>query len=81
AENDPDNPVSHGQRYAERYEINMIRCIFCGYCEEACPVEAVVLGPWYELADSDRDAFIYTKDMLLLKPNEADPRKQVDAGE
>jgi formate hydrogenlyase subunit 6/NADH:ubiquinone oxidoreductase subunit I len=44
-------------------------------------VEAVVLGPWYELADSDRGDFIYTKDMLLLKPNEADPRKQVDAGE
>lgn len=78
AENDPDHPVSHGQRYAGRYEINMIRCIFCGYCEEACPVEAVVLGPTYELAATERGDFIYTKDMLLLAPNEPDPRKIAD---
>src|SRR6476469_8588855 len=24
------------EKYAARYEINMLRCIFCGYCEEAC---------------------------------------------
>ncbi len=78
AENDPDAPVSQGQRYAARYEINMIRCIFCGYCEEACPVEAVVLGPQYELAATERGDFIYTKPMLLLAPNEPDPRKVAD---
>ena len=34
AENDPEHPSSHGERYARRYEINMLRCIFCGMCEE-----------------------------------------------
>ena len=43
----------------------MIRCIFCGYCEEACPVDAIRLGPEYELADSERADFVYTKQMLL----------------
>src|SRR5207247_2106385 len=62
AENDPDHPVSHGERYAERYEINMLRCIFCGMCEEACPEDAIYLEKDYELSDYDRDAFIYTKD-------------------
>src|SRR5262249_1733898 len=33
AENTPDNRVSAGERYARIYEINMSRCIFCGYCE------------------------------------------------
>ena len=33
AENTPDNRVSPGERYARIYEINMSRCIFCGYCE------------------------------------------------
>src|SRR5687767_7697287 len=37
SDNDPAQPVSTGERYAAVYEINMIRCIFCGYCEEACP--------------------------------------------
>src|SRR5512136_3204479 len=66
AENDPDHPRSHGERYAERYEINMLRCIFCGMCEEACPEDAIWLEKEYELADYDRDAFIYTKDELLV---------------
>ena len=32
-ENTADNRVSPGERYARIYEINMSRCIFCGYCE------------------------------------------------
>ena len=66
AENDPNAPVSHGERYAERYEINMLRCIFCGMCEEACPEDAIYLEKDYELSDYTRDAFIYTKDELLV---------------
>ena len=27
----------------------MLRCIFCGYCEDACPTEAIVLEDRYEL--------------------------------
>jgi NADH-quinone oxidoreductase subunit I len=66
AENDPNDPKSHGERYASRYEINMLRCIFCGMCEEACPEDAIYLEKKYELADYNRDSFIYTKDELLV---------------
>ena len=51
AENTPDNQVSAGERYASVYEINMTRCIFCGYCEVACPFDAITMGNDYELAD------------------------------
>ena len=71
AENDPANPVSHGERYAERYEINMLRCIFCGMCEEACPEDAIWLEKNYELADYDRDNFIYTKAELVVPMEKA----------
>ncbi len=47
------------------YEINMLRCIFCGFCEDACPTEAIVLGDQYEISFTDRASSIYTKDMLL----------------
>ena len=57
-----------GERYAEVYEINLLRCIYCGYCEEACPVDAVVLREHYELADYDRDKYIATKGDLLVYP-------------
>jgi NADH-quinone oxidoreductase subunit I len=66
AENEPDNPRSHGERYAATYEINMLRCIFCGYCEDACPTNAIVLEHQYELSFYDRRASIYTKEMLLV---------------
>jgi len=65
AENTDENRHSPGERYAVRYEINMIRCIFCGYCQDACPTGAIVLRKNFELADYDREDFIYTKEMLL----------------
>jgi NADH-quinone oxidoreductase subunit I len=65
AENTDEQRFSPGERYAVRYEINMIRCIFCGYCQEACPTGAIVLEKNFELADTTRESFIYTKARLL----------------
>jgi NADH-quinone oxidoreductase subunit I len=64
--NTDERRFSPGERYASTYEINMLRCIFCGYCEDACPTEAIVLESQYELAFTDRDSSIYTKDMLIV---------------
>jgi len=50
------------------YEINMIRCIFCGYCEDACPTNAIVLEDNYDISGPTRQGMIYTKDMLLVDP-------------
>ncbi|MEZ5360448.1 MAG: NADH-quinone oxidoreductase subunit NuoI [Candidatus Zixiibacteriota bacterium] len=67
-----------GERFAKVYEINMIRCIFCGFCEEACPEEAIFLGHEFELADDDRDKFIYSKDdMLVEHPRKDKPYKKI----
>ncbi len=60
----------------------MLRCIYCGFCEDACPTEAIVLGDNYELSFTDRRQAIYTKDTLLEPVPTAEmltPRK-VDAG-
>jgi NADH-quinone oxidoreductase subunit I len=73
AENTEEQRFSPGERYAARYEINMLRCIFCGYCQEACPTGAIVLRKNFELADYEREDFIYTKEQLLEKhPGEAE---------
>jgi NADH-quinone oxidoreductase subunit I len=55
----------------------MLRCIFCGYCEDACPTEAIVLGDNYELSFTDRKDAIYTKEMLILPvPEDGKPTPQ-----
>ena len=56
---------SPGERYGRVYQINYLRCIFCGLCIEACPTRALTMTNFYELADNNRADLIYTKDQLL----------------
>jgi NADH-quinone oxidoreductase subunit I len=44
----------------------MLRCIFCGLCEEACPKDAVYLTQTFAPANYARKGFIYGKDDLLI---------------
>ena len=57
-----------GPRYASIYQIHKTRCIFCGMCEEACPVSAIFMGKDYELAVYSKDDFIWDKADLLVAP-------------
>lgn len=53
------------EKYAEVYEINMLRCIYCGLCEEACPKEAIFLTDRLVPSDMLRQNFIFGKDKLV----------------
>jgi NADH-quinone oxidoreductase subunit I len=56
---------SPGERFGRVYQINYLRCIFCGLCIEACPTRALTMTNFYELADHTRGALIFTKEQLL----------------
>jgi NADH-quinone oxidoreductase subunit I len=43
----------------------MLRCIFCGLCEEACPKEAIFLTDRLVPSDYVRTNFIFGKDKLV----------------
>lgn len=58
------------EKYAEKYEINMLRCIFCGLCEEACPKEAIFLTDRIVPTEFDRNDFIYDKEKLVEPLND-----------
>src|ERR1700684_2060086 len=78
AENTTENRVSAGERYAAVYEINLSRCIFCGYCEIACPLGAITMGHDYEMSDYTRSDLIFTKEMLLAEAIERTPLRSED---
>jgi NADH-quinone oxidoreductase subunit I len=69
-DNDPENPVSPGERYAKDYQINYLRCIMCGLCVEACPTRALTLTSAYEMSFETREEAILTKEQLLEAPPE-----------
>ncbi len=54
-----------GEKYPKVYKIDLLRCIFCGYCVEACPVEAIEMSDKYELANFKREDFNFDKERLL----------------
>jgi formate hydrogenlyase subunit 6/NADH:ubiquinone oxidoreductase subunit I len=63
------------------FEINMLRCIFCGFCQEVCPEEAIFLQKDYSLTGLSREQMIYNKESCSTwaAPNR-DPEMETEAG-
>jgi hydrogenase-4 component H len=45
--------TTHGER--QQLTLDYARCIMCGLCVAACPVDALVMTEEYEMAVSDRE--------------------------
>ena len=54
-----------GTRRTTRYDIDLFKCIYCGFCEEACPVDAIVETRLHEYHMENRGENIMNKDKLL----------------
>ena len=58
------------ERYPETFEINMLRCIYCGFCEDVCPEEAIVMSDEYDFNFRTRSEAIFDKSKLLIEMND-----------
>jgi NADH-quinone oxidoreductase subunit I len=68
AENTAEQRISAAERYAKVYNIDYNRCIFCGYCVEACPCDANTHGQGFEIAAYDTSALVWRKEQMLEAP-------------
>jgi NADH-quinone oxidoreductase subunit I len=53
------------EKRPKEFRINMLRCIFCGMCVEACPKDAIYMTKEFELADNTREKLQYNLEDLL----------------
>ena len=72
-----------GTRRTTRYDIDLTKFIFCGFCEESCPVDSIVETHIHEYHGEKRGDLYYTKDMLLAVgdryEDEIAKRREADA--
>jgi NADH-quinone oxidoreductase subunit I len=52
------------QRYASEFYIDITKCVFCGYCVEACPVNALAMTKMYEFSTHDKRTLLFDKNRL-----------------
>lgn len=62
AENYPQNKKSYFPA------VDYGRCVFCGFCVDACPFYALEMSPEYELSAYDRASLVYNPKMLAGPP-------------
>ena len=53
------------EKAPREFQIDMLRCIFCGLCQEVCPEEAIFLMKDYSLTGQSRAEMVYDKEKLL----------------
>jgi NADH-quinone oxidoreductase subunit I len=54
-----------GTRRTTRYDIDLTKCIYCGFCEESCPVDAIVETRFFEYHGEKRGDLVVNKEQLL----------------
>jgi len=62
---DETKPDANVEKAPDDFIIDMLRCIYCGYCEEVCPEEAIFLKNDFAIAGYSREELQFHKDKLL----------------
>ena len=71
AEESPDPSI---EKRPKQFNLNLLRCIFCGMCVEACPKDAISMSTDYELSNETREQ-LYFGISDLLEPEKSEDRR------
>ena len=52
-----------------KFKIDLLECIYCGYCVEACPLDAIRMDTGiFSVTDDNRESFVLELEELLTTP-------------
>ena len=52
------------EKFPQAFDIDMVRCIYCGLCEEVCPEQAIFLQKQYAITGLSRAEMVHDKEKL-----------------
>jgi NADH-quinone oxidoreductase subunit I len=54
------------EKMPKRFDIDLLECVFCGACVEACPCDAIRMDSGiFSFIGQKREEFVLTKEQLL----------------
>ena len=56
---------ANNKPFLEQYDIEALRCIYCGYCVEVCPVCALVLTEQFSYVSTSKADIYFNKEHML----------------
>jgi NADH-quinone oxidoreductase subunit I len=75
AEEDPEAEVEW-EKIPVSFEIDLLRCVFCGFCVDACPKQAIAMTRKHDFSFTTREQAVVGIDEL----KQQGPIEDVDLG-
>ncbi|MSQ01826.1 MAG: NADH-quinone oxidoreductase subunit I [Myxococcales bacterium] len=61
-----ENPNDPSEKFPVSFDIDMLRCIYCGFCVEACPKDAIRMDTKiYEINAYNRQDMVHSKAYMV----------------